>query len=186
MAMAVFSFMLLIIVVGFMNVVTIHNRALASNQAQDSARAAMDTLVQAVRDSSDLPTIQSASLPGITNANYDVLCLKSPSGFVDYYVKGSPAQILSASIPVCGDTNPAHLSNIVPVTSNAEKVSYFHAVQQTNSSQPDWRPEIELTLTLGSSNGTTNGTGTSLACNNNNADRSFCSTATLTSGAVPR
>lgn len=183
MAMAVFSFMLSIVVVGFLTVVNIHNEALASNQSQDSARAAMDTLVQAVRDSTNLPTITNAAAPGITNANFDVLCLQSPTGFEDYYVTGNPAQIVSGSVTNCGDTVP---TNVTPVTSNAEKVSYFRAVQQTSSAQPNWRPEIELTLTLGSSNGTTNGTGTGLACNNNNADRVFCSTATLTSGAVPR
>ena len=182
-AMAVFGFMLLIVIVGFLNVVNIHNAALASNQSQDSARAAMDLLVQAVRDSTGTPTITNGVAPGLADGNYDVLCLQSPSGYEDYYVIGSPAQIVSGSVTSCGDTAP---TNVVPVTSTTQAVSYFHALQQTSSNQPNWRPEIELTLTLGSSNGTTNGTGAALSCNNNNADRAFCSIVTLTSGAVPR
>ncbi len=78
-AMTVFSFMLLIIVVGFINIVRLHNQALAANLAQDNARTAMDTMVQAVRDSTGIvrPTAGSST----------VLCLNSSAGPMQaYYV----------------------------------------------------------------------------------------------------
>jgi prepilin-type N-terminal cleavage/methylation domain-containing protein len=54
-AMAVFSFMMLIIATGFINIVRLHNQAVVSNLTQDSANSAIQTLVQAVRDSHGVP-----------------------------------------------------------------------------------------------------------------------------------
>src|SRR5258705_7656478 len=81
MAMAVFSFMLLIVVVGFMNIVHLHNQAIASNMAQDNARTVMDEMVRAVRDSQGVIT----TTPG----PFGTVCLGSPTAGQEryYYVQ---------------------------------------------------------------------------------------------------
>jgi prepilin-type N-terminal cleavage/methylation domain-containing protein len=191
-AMAVFSFLLLIIVVGFMNIVSVHNAAVASNQAQDSARAAMDELVQAVRNSEGAVTpIPTGVAPGITGAlggNFAVLCLNSNSGGPkEYFVaslSGGPNQLFERDGAGCSAT--AVSASDTPLTSTDNAVTYFGVQQYTDTSKQGWKPELQITLALGSSNGTTNGNGLSNQCNANTADRQYCSTVTLTSGASPR
>src|SRR5205823_262577 len=78
MAMALFSFFLLIVVAGFLNVVRAHNQAIATNAAQDNARVAMDTLVQAVRDSAGV----NDPAPNTTS---NMLCLADAGGVDKQY-----------------------------------------------------------------------------------------------------
>lgn len=189
-AMAVFSFVLVIIVVGFMNIVTIHNAALASNQAQDSVRSAMDEMVQAVRDSTGVQSIQNDAPPGVTGAlgpNFDVVCLNNATGGPkEYFVAGSPRQLWERD-GIC-DTTPPPTAADTPLTSTDEEVQGFQVKQVPDPSvtglPPTWKPQVEITISLGSANGTISGGSTS--CNANAADRAYCSTATLTSGATPR
>jgi prepilin-type N-terminal cleavage/methylation domain-containing protein len=170
-AMSVFSFMLVIVVVGFINIVHLHNQALASNAAQDNARAGMDELVRAVRD--------SAGVVSTTPGPNGRLCLASPTGQqrVYYLVGGVLTRADNCAAPVAG--------TIASITSSAVTVSNFAAVVQSTGPKVV-KPVVQLTLTLGSSNGTTTGTGAALTCGTSNSARTFCSTVTLTSGAVPR
>jgi prepilin-type N-terminal cleavage/methylation domain-containing protein len=172
-AMAVFSFMLLIIVVGFINVVRIHNQALASNIAQDNARGAMDELVRAVRDSTGVVT----PLPG---ASSNTLCLADASGPPKvYYVSPLPP---AANAMLYRATDCAAHVGATPVLSQSVKVVGFTATVETSGSAIV-KPHVELNITVASSNGTASPTG---VCGPTNADRQFCSSITLTSGAVPR
>lgn len=167
MAMTVFSFMLLIIVVGFMNIVRMHNQAVASNQAQDSARTAMDELVLAVRDSG-----------GVTKAQPGLLCLASTTGQPQqYFIAGGKLSRADG----CGGV-PA---NTHQVTSDAVMVSAFTPEIETTGASVT-KAQVKLSLTVGSNNGTTTGTGANLKCGPTTADRTFCSTVTLTSEAVQR
>jgi prepilin-type N-terminal cleavage/methylation domain-containing protein len=176
MAMAVFSFMLLIIVVGFINVVGLHNQALAANAAQDSARSAMDTVVQGIRDSSAVlsPTTQGA--PSTT------LCLATASGADEgFYVNSATNVMYEFQSNSC---SPPYLTNLA-LTSTAEQ-AYFAATLETTNPSPIWKPEVEVKLVVGSNNNSTSGSGAGLQCGPTNADRQFCSVVTLTSGAEPR
>ena len=204
-AMTVFSFMLLIIVGGFMNIVTIHNAALASNQAQDSVRTAMDDMVQAVRDSTGVewihtyPSYSGTMSPGVpADTNYDVVCLDNASGGpLEYFVRalptaGSNRQLWVRSGVDCSTTaltNPPAATD-VPLTSPDQSVQAFQVKQVPDPSltppTPNWKPQVEITLAMGSGNGTTTGNGINTQCNANQSDRAFCSTAVLTSGAAPR
>lgn len=171
-AMTVFSFMLLIIVVGFMNVVRMRNQALASNVAQDNARTAINELVRAVRDSTGVVT-PVAGVPA------SQLCLASSGGPQRlYYVSATDGRLYRAdgcAVPV----------NAQAVTSSSVRVANF--VATVKSSGPTIvKPQVELTVTVASNNGTTTGSGATIACGPSNAERMFCSTVTLTSGAVPR
>ncbi len=166
MAMSVFSFMLLIIVMGFMNIVRMHNAAVASNQAQDSARTAMNELVLAVRDSGGV-TIPSAGL----------MCLASMAGQPQQYYVAAGALTRADG---CGGTP----LNTHQITSSDVNVADFSAAIESDPTVV--KPQVKLSLTVGSANGTTAGTGAALACKDSQADRTFCSVITLTSRAVQR
>jgi prepilin-type N-terminal cleavage/methylation domain-containing protein len=169
MAMAVFSFMLLIIVAGIMNVLHVRSEALASDKVQDNARVAMNELVRAVRDSSAVVGVPGPGPSG-------TLCLAKQGGaLTEYYVEGG---ILKRA-DNCGGPpwiNPKEITNTV-----ATVISFEAVVESFGPNIV--KPEVKLSLKMSSSNGTTNAAGD---CNNNNSDRTFCSSVTLTSGAVPR
>lgn len=170
-AMTVFSFMLVIIVVGFMNVVRLHNSALASNVAQDNARTAIDELVRAVRDSA---TVVS---PTVVDATSNSLCLASAKGVQQIYYLNAGA--LTRADDCTTRANP------VAITSTSVNVTNFGATLRTGG-PAIVKPEVELSVTVGSANGTTTGSGANIKCGPSNAEREFCSVVTLTSGAVPR
>lgn len=166
-AMAVFSFILLIIVVGFINIVQLRNQALASNMAQDNARTAMNELVRAVRDSQGVVGAPTAGPLG-------TICLSKVGG------QSSSYKIFSSVLTRydgCGPTATFSQS----ITSSSMSVVFFEAVPETMGSNIV-KPQIKITVSVASNNGTATGG----VCNDNNRDRNFCSTATLTSGAVPR
>jgi prepilin-type N-terminal cleavage/methylation domain-containing protein len=169
-AMAVFSFMLLIITVGFINIVRLHNQAIASNIAQDNARTAMDELVRAVRDSSDVLT-PAAGVPA------NRLCLASASGPQQLYY-------LNANRLYRAD-NCTTPTNVTALTSTSVQVASFLATVKT-AGPNIVKPQVEMTITVASNNGTTTGTGASVTCGTSIRDRQFCAVVTLTSGAVPR
>lgn len=168
-SMTVFSFMLLIIASGVINIVRLQNQSLASNTAQDSARSAMDELVQAVRDSTGVVT------PVFGAGASSTLCVANDSGVQqEYYVN---ANVLYRSDDCTANTNTVALTN------TQVEVSNFKSTVQTGGTGIT-EQEVQMTLTIASDNGTANSTGTS--CLNNDVDRQFCSIVTLTSGAVPR
>ena len=170
-AMSVFSFMLLLIVMGFMNVVRLHNQAIASNDSQDNARGAISELVRAIRDSAGVVTPVTGSATS--------LCLANASGPQLLY-RIDPAENILYRYDNC-----ATPVNRQAITSPAVKVTNFVATVNT-SGAAIVKPQIDVTVTVASNNGTTTGSGASVACGPTNADRTFCSTVTLTSGAVPR
>jgi prepilin-type N-terminal cleavage/methylation domain-containing protein len=169
-AMTVFSFMLVIIVVGFINIVQLHNQAIASNLAQDSARTAMDEMVRAVRDSAGAITTTVGPL--------GTVCVGSPTAGLQrsYYINGG---ILYRADNCVTHANPQ------AITSSSVMVSNFEATIQSTGPQIV-KPAVQITITVGSNNGTTTGAGAALTCGPTNAERTFCSVVTLTSGAEPR
>ncbi len=173
MAMTVFSFMLLIVVVGFMNVVRIHNQAIASNYTQDNARTAMNELVRAVRDS-------TAVLTPAAGAGSDRLCLTKAGGTLQgYYIDGTTNALMRATDCNVPGANP------VAVTNPVVQVTDLSANNETVGAKI-LKPQINISITIASNNGTTTGGGATVKCTPTNQDRQFCSTITLTSGAVPR
>ena len=169
-AMSVFSFMLVIVVVGFINIVHLHDQAIASNIAQDNARTAMDEMVRAVRDSQGIITPTAGPL--------GTVCVGSPTAGQERYY------YVNAGVLYRSDNCTTH-ANPEAVTSNVVKVSNFVVTVQSTGPTVV-KPVVQITVTVGSNNGTTTGSGASLACNGSNSDRTFCSIVTLTSGAVPR
>jgi prepilin-type N-terminal cleavage/methylation domain-containing protein len=181
MSMTVFSFMLLIITAGFVNIVNIHNQAIAANVSQDNASSAIDILVKAVRDSS------GPVFPTVVGTPAATLCLSAPSGGdQEYFVRKtvSPTEAILYRGDNCLGNSGPH-PNELALTSTAVQVSNFQATLMTGG--PNGvilKPEVNLSLTVSTNNGTTAGGGSS--CIADNGDRAFCSVVTLTSGAVPR
>jgi prepilin-type N-terminal cleavage/methylation domain-containing protein len=172
MAMTVFSFMLLIIVVGFMNIVRMHNQAVASNMAQDSARSAMNELVRAVRDSGGVTYVSLPSTPG-------QMCLASTTGQPQqYYVENGSLKRADG----CGGISRTSSHQL---TSNAVEVQDFTPTLETAGTNIS-KAQVKLSLTIGSANGTTEMVNGKLQCGPGNAERTFCAVVTLTSEAVQR
>lgn len=172
-AMAVFSFMLLIVVSGFINVVHLHNRTMALNQAQDNARAAMDQVVQAVRNSS------SSSAPVIQGTPpLQTLCVSSLSG---------PQQIfyVEADVLKRADDCSARL-NSQPLTNPGVRVTSFTPQVITVSGSAGTRSDVEVTLTVATAAAVTTGSDDSIKCDASIASQTFCSVVTLKSGVTPR
>jgi prepilin-type N-terminal cleavage/methylation domain-containing protein len=169
MAMAVFSFMLLIIMEGFTQIIQLHNGAIEENAAQDNARGAMDTIVADIRGAS------SVSVP-----TPNTLCILSAAGGWQYFavVTTAGSKILYESDD-CLNIN----SNKVALTSSIVQVANFQAAVETAGVT---EPEVSATITVASNNNTTFGSGAATQCKNNDQDREFCSVVTLNSGAVPR
>jgi prepilin-type N-terminal cleavage/methylation domain-containing protein len=174
-AMTVFSFMLLIVMAGFINIVHLHNQALASNVAQDNARTAMDEVVQAVRDSYSV--VEPLPL-GTSNQ----LCLQKANSAQELiWVDAAAGGILKR-----GD-NCASPTNVRAISSNAVKFypNGFSA-KILNASSATVKPEVEISMTVASSNGTAPLVGGVPKCGPTAADRTFCSVVDITSLAVPR
>lgn len=171
-AMAVFSFMLLIVVVGFMNIVRLHNQALASNMAQDNARTAMNEVVRAIRDSASVQTPAAG-------ATATQLCLSKLGGqFQGYY--------LQAGVLMRSDNCTTPRVNPQAITGSSVTVKDFTAVNGSTGANIV-KPQIDIKITVAGGNAAANTTvAGETKCNNSNADRTFCSVVTLTSGAVPR
>lgn len=165
-AMALFSFMLLIVVSGIMNIIRIRNETLASNATQDSARTAMNEIVRAVRDSSSVENVT-----GGPNGN---LCLIKAGGSIAYYY-------VNAGVLRRGD-NCAGGGTSVPLTNTSVNVTNFDPAREVSGPTVK-KEELKITLTLASNNGTADATG---VCTGTYKDKQFCSAITLTSGAVAR
>jgi len=76
----------------------------------------------------------------------------------------------------------------VALTDTGVNVENFTAIVQSIGASIV-KPEVQLSLSVGSSNGTTvttSGPNPVTTCGNTNSDREFCSVVNLTSGAVPR
>ncbi|QQR52995.1 type II secretion system protein [bacterium] len=169
MAMAVFSGMLLIIVMGFINITHMRNRANALNAAQDNGRLAMEELVQAVRASSPDTNATTTGLLPTSKA----LCL-TRSGTTEqvYFVDGGFLTVADGCVT---RLNRRHLTT--------DKVAIVNFDPQVVVPTPGDKPQIEINLMVATNNGSTTGAGSATKCN---PISSYCAVVTLNSGATPR
>ena len=178
-AIAVFSMMLVIIVTGMINIVRMHNQALASNLAQDNARGAVDELVRGIRDSAgvDWANTDNGGVNGTTR-----LCLKvANSPGTEYWVKN-----VGGVLTLYRHDNGCTVGGGVAVTDPVVNVQDFKVTPTTSTTAGFARQEVHISVTTGSSNGTTTGVGAGTTCASSTNAREFCSGGTLASGAVPR
>lgn len=187
-AMAVFGMLLLIIVTGFMNIIRMHDEAIAANLAQDSARGAMDTVVTSIRNSSSVYAIcdsanANCSAPATAT---ETLCLTQASGaqedffYVGNGVTGTKGVMYHATSCSLSAGNGAQA-----ITDSAVSVTNFTATVGSIGTAIV-KPEVQVSLSVASNNNTTTTSGSTTTCTNSNSAREFCSVVTLSSGAVPR
>lgn len=176
-SMAIFSFLLLIIVVGFLNIAQLHDEALATDQSQNSARSAMDELVQGVRNASSVISPTAVGVPAST------MCLATADGGQQIYYIDNKVLYRSDDCATSTTWTAPEPANTYALTDSGVQASVFQATVDTGGLGIT-EPEVRLKLTVGSNNGTTNGAGTS--CLTGTVNHAFCSIVTLTSGAVPR
>jgi prepilin-type N-terminal cleavage/methylation domain-containing protein len=170
-AMTVFSFMLLIVLAGFINIVHLHNAALASNIAQDNARTAIDEVVQAVRDSHAV--VEPAPLGSSTQ-----LCLQKANSAEELI------WVTGGGILQRGD-GCATPTNVRKISAEAVSVSGF-TTRILNASSPTVKPEVEIAMTVASANNTTQLVAGVPVCGPTAAERTFCAVVNVSSLAVPR
>lgn len=176
-AMAVFSFMLLIVVSGFMTIVHMHNQAAALNDAQDNAQAAMDQVVEAVRNSPSgvAPVVLGTPPQGAS------LCVQNSSGSEQIFYVDSASKALMRATDCTNRLNAQALTNANVFVSN------FAPTLVTTSGSAGSKPDVEVALTVATNNGTTNGaSGEAVQCGVGTSQQTFCSVVTLKSGAAPR
>jgi prepilin-type N-terminal cleavage/methylation domain-containing protein len=168
-AMTVFSMMLVIVVTGFITIIRLHNQAIAINIVQDNARSSMDAIIQTIRDST------GGSTTGAPPTG-ERLCLNYAVGQQQLvYVAGG------VMFRADGCTTP---SNVRALTGTNVVVSNFDVT--INSGPGILKPQIEVSMTMASNNGTTLGSGSTVRCGTAVQQRTFCSVVTLNSGATPR
>jgi hypothetical protein len=166
-AMAIFSFMLTIIITGVVMVVGMHNQALEDNIVQTNAQTVMADLERIVRDSS------SVTEPSVLNQTPGYLCLDN--GSVKYYVLKS--QLLRATAVNCVVSTPP-----VAMTPSDVNVAYFNPVLQSVGVHPS----IRLELLISTPAPTFIGAGSATSCLPTQPGKTVCSVTRLISIASPR
>jgi prepilin-type N-terminal cleavage/methylation domain-containing protein len=167
MAMAVFSFMLVIIVAGFINIVRLHNASVATNIVQDNAQTIMASLERVVRNGTSVDTASLAAGKLCVDGNQ--LVALNP---VTYAL--TLTSVVNCITPIGAPAN---------LMSSDVKVFSFVAI---NDTPLQVRPTIRLAITVGSANGTVTAAGANSSCGGNASDRAFCAVSTITGAATPR
>jgi prepilin-type N-terminal cleavage/methylation domain-containing protein len=157
-AIAVFSFMLLIIVNGYLNVFRIYQNGLASRDTQQNGRIGMEELVRAVREAKDIRGVATAG-------DFDYVCLELPNGYIRklmvfipggdtyqamYVVTAPPGPGLS--ITNCGGLNPTSAGAVAQkLTSNNVEVVEFKPVV-VNTVAPSGNQSVQLVVKVATHN----------------------------------
>lgn len=170
MAMAIFSFMLSIIVTGFINIIRIHNASVAVNVVQDNAQTIIAALERDVRDSAAVEVGVDGGEPS--------LCIDG-NQIITYDNTAHMLYTWQSSDNNCDPT----AGTAVQLTSENVKVYYFNV---TNDTPNDNRPTIRIATTIGSAGGTYTGTGVNTVCSGGFSTRNYCAITTITGSATPR
>jgi len=176
MAMAVFSFLLLIVTSGFVQVVRIHQAGIASRATQQNARLVLDTVIKDVRASA------SAGVGGTAQLGY--LCLTRGSQALEYAVDGS-GNLRQGTIvaPAAGCPAPVFTTAWRTLNDTSTQVTQF-ALSATPAVTPGLGTAM-VTLTVVSRNNLTALDATKTHCTPGPGSQ-FCAVTTLSSGAALR
>jgi prepilin-type N-terminal cleavage/methylation domain-containing protein len=165
MALALFSFVLLIITMGFIQVIHTYQAGIASRSTQQTTRFGMDDMARGVRDASTvgiaLNTTGINDHPDGIVQQTDILCAFSSGGGANtrYYVKwnGStkslvkeyftPAINLATHTPVCNLANPI-AGTLQTLSSSDLSIQDFNAeVVGINATAPTQTVRLTLRVT---------------------------------------
>ncbi len=183
MAMAVFSFLLLLVSSGFIQVVRIHQAGIASRSTQQNARLVLDALAKDIR-------VSALASSATVTSQYDRLCLAKGSQTLQYAVDTTTGDLKVNTItpPAAGTCPaPANFTGWRTLNDDIVRVEQFRAVT-TLPAQPGLGTAM-VTLTLASRN---NLNALDPASNPPRtrclpgAGSQFCAVTTLSSGATLR
>jgi len=175
MAMAVFSFMLIIVATGFVQVVRVYQSGIASRTTQQNARLIMDDIVKLIRTSEAAVVVDDSVF-------YSHVCLTRNGQLLEYGIDASGN--LRQGV-ITDDTCP------LPVFDSSWRVVNDPAVQVTNFRLDTTPPNnnglgtVFVTLTLASLNNLGNLNATKDACLPGVGSQ-FCAVTTLSSTASLR
>ncbi len=172
-AMALFSFFLLIVVAGFLHVVKLYQLGLVARDTQQNTRFGMQEMVRAAREGERV---------GIGTLGNQV-CLYYPGGGVKFYIETTTLRRQQLSENSSCDTSPN--ASDPAVSSTDVKVIGLAATPVQEPAAPGITPtpSVELTLTIASTNDPTLITGQ--YCQQGNGSQ-FCSVTVITSAASLR
>ncbi|HSX02369.1 MAG TPA: prepilin-type N-terminal cleavage/methylation domain-containing protein [Candidatus Saccharimonadia bacterium] len=175
MAMAVFSFMLMIVTGGFLQVVRIHQAGVASRTTQQNARLVLDGLMKGVR--------AAATATAMDHGAKDLLCLARGSQTLEYAVDSSGnLRVGTLSGATCPD--PAVITGSWSTVNDPTVLVSQFDVTTTPPLAPGLGTAM-ITLTLVSRNNLAALDATQTHCVPGSGSQ-FCAVTTLSSGAALR
>ena len=186
MAMAVFSFMLMLVSAGFIQIVRIYQAGIASRTTQQNARLVLDAIGKDIRVSASAVSAPSA----IQSSQYDLLCLAKGSQTLQYAVDTSTGNLKVNTVtnPVAGACPaPVNFTGWRTLNDAGVIVEQFKATT-TPPVQPGLGTAM-VTLTLASRNNLNALDATSNPPMTRclpGAGSQFCAVTTLSSGATLR
>jgi prepilin-type N-terminal cleavage/methylation domain-containing protein len=169
MAMAIFSFMLLIILIGFLNIVHLHQAGISARDAQQNARFATEDMVRTMRESS------AAQI----NGAQDLLCL-TVGGTAVQYRRDAAGRIYRGT----GTTCAGPFSESALTSSSTYVVAVKYDLQGGVANNPSI-VTIHLSVAL-SSTYTYTGTVGDMHCGLAQAAAQYCSVANINTAGSTR
>lgn len=186
MAMSVFSFMLLIISVGFIGIVHINQSTMASRNTQQNSRIVIETLERELRSASTVYVkAVPASPPAIPANSQGRLCLSTGGTFVEYYMDPPNLMVGTVSdLAACDASVPTIIGTARQLNDSNVQVLRFVPTTTAVTGQYGGIANIEVSMT---------GVGTNIseltpdftACKPGPGSQ-FCSVTTLATAAALR
>jgi prepilin-type N-terminal cleavage/methylation domain-containing protein len=180
-AMAVFSFMLIILVAGFLNVLALHNASVAQSGLQDNAQLLLATIEREIRDSDTATPVTAA---GAVATSSTILCLDhgstliEPGGAAPFQLVQKPAL---NCVAVAGTT--------ITLTTGNIQLFFLGFINETTATSIT-RPSIYFSMRMGTKLAASNFTAApydvNTSCLPAQAKRGFCQVATYQDVATPR
>lgn len=175
-AMAIFSFMLLIVTAGFLQIVRIQQSGVASRTTQQNARLVMDGVVKDIRQAAQV------GVGGAGQLNY--LCLSKGSQALEYAVDGNgDLRVGVVANPAAGTCPAPVFAGWRTLNDSSVKLTQFRATTTV-----PLKPSLgtaSVVLTVVSRNNLNALDATQTHCTPGSGSQ-FCAVTTLSSGAALR
>jgi prepilin-type N-terminal cleavage/methylation domain-containing protein len=173
-AMAVFSFMMMIVTAGFIQVVRIHQSGIASRATQQNARLVLDTITKQIREAG------TATVGTGRTAQLTQLCLTKGSQNLEYYVDGNDNLWVGANPAPGSCVAPTVMTDWNKLNDSTVRVKQF--VATTTQAVAPGLGTVMVTLTVASNNNLDALDATQTRCLPG-AGSQFCAVTTLSSTA---
>jgi len=186
MAMAVFSFMLLIISAGFIGIVHINQSTTASRNTQQNARIVIETIERQLRSASVVYVQMVPATPPLIPANTQGrLCLMTESTYLEYVVQGDNLTVGPvASLAACDAAAAPYIGTTSQLNDSGVKVVRFVPTTTAIVGQNGGLASVELSM-VGAGITLPELNSTYTACNPGPGSQ-FCSVTTLATTAALR